>query len=175
MYIVNVNNFRPFDLFILLNAAFRNSNIAFSHAALDICLRRAYNALKRTVRQCPSGSYGDAEAAAGYNYKAYFVIPLFICVDGGPQEILRAAACSGKVPVFREAPARQSSADDAPQRLRFICTKAGTRWFRPFDAPVSSSMNSGFRFRFYILGVVIDENADVLQLLDLVGVHRIVP
>ena len=36
-------------------------------------------------------------------------------------------------------------------------------------------MNSGFRFRFYILGVVIDENADVLQLLDLVGVHRIVP
>ena len=83
MYIVNVNNFRPFDLFILLNAAFRNSNIAFSHAALDICLRRAYNALKRTVRQCPSGSYGDAKAAAGYNYKAYFVIPLFICVDGG--------------------------------------------------------------------------------------------
>ena len=118
MYIVNVNNFRPFDLFILLNAAFRNSNIAFSHAALDICLRRAYNALKRTVRQCPSGSYGDAKAAAGYNYKAYFVIPLFICVDGGPQEILRAAACSGKAPIFREAPARQSSADDAPQRLR---------------------------------------------------------
>ena len=78
MYIVNVNNFRPFDLFILLNAAFRNSNIAFSHAALDICLRRAYNALKRTVRQCPSGSYGDAEAAAGYNYKAYFVIPILI-------------------------------------------------------------------------------------------------
>ncbi len=39
MYIVSVNNFRPFDLFILLNAAFRNSNIAFSHAALDICLR----------------------------------------------------------------------------------------------------------------------------------------
>ena len=34
MYIVNVNNFRPFDLFILLNAAFRNSNIAFSHARL---------------------------------------------------------------------------------------------------------------------------------------------
>ena len=91
MYIVNVNNFRPFDLFILLNAAFRNSNIAFSHAALDICLRRAYNALKRTVRQCPSGSYGDAEAAAVYNYKEYFVIPLFICVDGGPQENLRAA------------------------------------------------------------------------------------
>ena len=88
MYIVNVNNFRPFDLFILLNAAFRNSNIAFSHAALDICLRRAYNALKQTVRQCPSGSYGDAEAAAGYNYKAYFMIPLFICVDGGPQENL---------------------------------------------------------------------------------------
>ena len=47
MYIVNVNNFRPFDLFILLNAAFRNSNIAFSHAALDICLQCAYNALKR--------------------------------------------------------------------------------------------------------------------------------
>jgi len=46
------------------------------------------------------------------------MIPLFICVDGGPQEILRAAACSGKVPVFREAPARRSSADDAPQRLR---------------------------------------------------------
>ena len=91
MYIVNVNNFRPFDLFILLNAAFRNSNIAFSHAALDICLRCAYNALKQTVRQCPSGSYGDAEAAAGYNYKAYFMIPLFICVDGGPQEILWAA------------------------------------------------------------------------------------
>ena len=91
MYIVNVNNFHPFDLFRLLNAAFRNSNIAFSHAALDICLRCAYNALKRTVRQCPSGSYGDAEAAAGYNYKAYFVIPLFICVDGGPQENLRAA------------------------------------------------------------------------------------
>ena len=118
MYIVNVNNFRPFDLFILLNAAFRNSNIAFSHAALDICLRRAYNALKRTVRQCPSGSYGDAEAAAGYNYKAYFVIPLFICVDGGPQENLRAAVISAKVPILREAPARQSSADDAPQRLR---------------------------------------------------------
>ena len=91
MYIVNVNNFCPFDLFILLNTAFRNSNIAFSHAALDICLRCAYNALKQTVRQCPSGSYGDAEAAAGYNYKAYFVIPLFICVDGGPQENLRAA------------------------------------------------------------------------------------
>ena len=91
MYIVNVNNFRPFDLFILLNAAFRNSNIAFSHAALDICLRCAYNALKQTVRQCPSGSYGDAEAAAGYNYKAYFVIPLFICVDGGPQVFLRPA------------------------------------------------------------------------------------
>ena len=49
MYIVNVNNFRPFDLFILLNAAFRNSNIAFSHAALDICLRCAYNALKQTA------------------------------------------------------------------------------------------------------------------------------
>ena len=60
MYIVNVNNFRPFDLFILLNAAFRNSNIAFSHAA-------------------------------GYSNKAYFMIPLFICVDGGPQENLRAA------------------------------------------------------------------------------------
>ena len=90
MYIVNVNNFHPFDLFRLLNAAFRNSNIAFSHAALDICLRCAYNALKQTVRQCPSGSYGDAEAAAGYNYKAYFVIPLFICVDGGPHENQRA-------------------------------------------------------------------------------------
>ena len=50
MYIVNVNNFRPFDLFILLNAAFRNSNIAFSHAALDICLWCAYNALKQTDR-----------------------------------------------------------------------------------------------------------------------------
>ena len=50
MCIVNVNNFRPFDLFILLNAAFRNSNIAFSHAALDICLRRAYNALKQMDR-----------------------------------------------------------------------------------------------------------------------------
>ncbi len=118
MYIVNVNNFRPFDLFILLNAAFRNSNIAFSHAALDICLRRAYNALKRTVRQCPSGSYGDAEAAAGYNYKAYFVIPLFICVDGGPQDLQRAAACYRKAPNSREAPARPSSADDAPHRLR---------------------------------------------------------
>ena len=97
MYIVNVNNFRPFDLFILLNAAFRNSNIAFSHAALDICLRCAYNALKQTVRQCPSGSYGDAEAAAGYNYKAYFVIPLFICVDGGPQENQRAAVICEKI------------------------------------------------------------------------------
>ena len=96
MYIVNVNNFRPFDLFILLNAAFRNSNIAFSHAALDICLRRAYNALKRTVRQCPSGSYGDAEAAAGYNYKAYFVIPLFICVGSGPRGDPWAAVAFGK-------------------------------------------------------------------------------
>ena len=91
MYIVNVNNFRPFDLFILLNAAFRNSNIAFSHAALDICLRRAYNALKRTVRQCPSGSYGDAKAAAGYNYKAYFVTPFLFVFPARPLENLRAA------------------------------------------------------------------------------------
>ena len=30
MCIVNVNNFHPFDLFILLNAAFRNSNTADS-------------------------------------------------------------------------------------------------------------------------------------------------
>ena len=100
MYIINVNNFRPFDLFILLNAAFRNSNIAFSHAALDICLRRAYNALKRTVRQCPSGSYGDAEAAAGYNYKAYFVIPLFICVDGGPPSYAKKPLTGKCVPVL---------------------------------------------------------------------------
>ena len=48
MCIVNVNKFHPIDLFILLNAAFRISNIAFSHAALDICLRCAYNALKQT-------------------------------------------------------------------------------------------------------------------------------
>ena len=29
MCIVNVNNFHPFDLFILLNTAFRNSNTVF--------------------------------------------------------------------------------------------------------------------------------------------------
>lgn len=50
MCIVNVNNFHPFDLFILLNAAFRNSNTVFSHTALDFCLRRAYNALKQMAR-----------------------------------------------------------------------------------------------------------------------------
>ena len=50
MCIVNINNFHPFDLFILLNAAFRNSNTAFSHATLDICLWCAYNALKQMDR-----------------------------------------------------------------------------------------------------------------------------
>ena len=34
---------------------------------------------------------------------------------------------------------------------------------------------SGFCFRLYIVGVVVDQNADIRQLLDLVGVHRIVP
>ena len=46
------------------------------------------------------------------------MIPLFSWVDGGPQEFRPAAAGSGNGPSFREAPARQSSADDAPQRLR---------------------------------------------------------
>ena len=46
------------------------------------------------------------------------MIPLFFGVAGAPPERVGAAACSGKVPIFREAPARQSSADDAPQRLR---------------------------------------------------------
>ena len=78
MYIVNVNNFRPFDLFILLNAAFRNSNIAFSHAALDICLRRAYNALKQTARVASPGSHGNGKTAkASYSFgavRAFFAI-----------------------------------------------------------------------------------------------------
>ena len=97
------------------------------------------------------------------------MIPLFICVDGGPQDFLEKLLFSGK---HRRGSLQLMM---RPSGCAFICTKAGTRWFRPFDAPVSFSMNSGFRFRFYILGVVIDENADVLQLLDLVGVHRIVP
>ena len=34
---------------------------------------------------------------------------------------------------------------------------------------------SGFCFRLYIVGVVVDQNADILQLLDLVGIHGVVP
>ena len=73
------------------------------------------------------------------------MIPLFICVDGGPQEILRAAACSGKVPIFREAPARQSSADDAPQRLRLYMHEGRN----PMNPEFIEPDGSGLLMRLY--------------------------
>lgn len=55
MYIINVNNFRPFDLFILLNAAFRNSNIAFPMQRLTFaCGARIMRSNKRFGNVLPA-------------------------------------------------------------------------------------------------------------------------